>query len=117
MYSLDIDIGGTFTDGFFTDGTVVQTAKVLTTPHDVTEGFLDCVKLGSERFDLELDEFLRRTSVARLSTTIGTNLLVQRKGARTGLLVTAGFEATLYDDARRQGVRRNHCPRHGARPC
>ncbi len=96
MYSLDIDVGGTFTDGFFTDGTVVKTAKVLTTPHDVTEGFLDCVRLGSRQFDLELDEFLRRTSVARLSTTIGTNLLVQRKGARIGLLVTAGAEKTLY---------------------
>jgi N-methylhydantoinase A len=96
LYSLDIDIGGTFTDGFFTDGNVVETAKVLTTPHDVTEGFLDCVKLGSRRFDLALDEFLRRTSVARLSTTIGTNLLVQRKGARIGLLVTAGNENTLY---------------------
>src|SRR5512145_1020903 len=63
LYSLDIDIGGTFTDGFFTDGTVVETAKVLTTPHDVTECFLDCIKLGSQRFDLALDEFLRRTSV------------------------------------------------------
>ncbi len=98
MYSLDIDIGGTFTDGFFSDGTTARTAKVLTTPHDVTGGFLDCVKLGSRQFDLELSEFLRRTSVARLSTTIGTNILVQRKGARVGLLVTAGAEATLYDD-------------------
>jgi N-methylhydantoinase A/acetophenone carboxylase len=97
LYSLDIDIGGTFTDGFFTDGTVVETAKVLTTPHDVTECFLDCIKLGSRRFDLALDEFLRRTSVVRLSTTIGTNLLVQRKGVRIGLLVSAGNEATLYD--------------------
>jgi N-methylhydantoinase A/oxoprolinase/acetone carboxylase beta subunit len=96
LYSIDIDIGGTFTDGFFTDGTAVQTAKVLTSPHDVTEGFLDCVRLGSERFDLALDEFLRRTAVARLSTTIGTNLLVQRKGARIGLLVTEGNETTLY---------------------
>jgi N-methylhydantoinase A len=99
VYSLDIDVGGTFTDGFFTDGTTVKTAKVLTTPHDVTEGFLDCVRLGSKQFDLELDEFLRRTSVARLSTTIGTNLLVQRKGARIGLLVTAGAEKTLYGTA------------------
>jgi N-methylhydantoinase A len=99
VYSLDIDIGGTFTDGFFSDSTVVRTAKVLTTPHDVTEGFLDCVRLGCQQFDVGLDEFLRRTSVARLSTTIGTNILVQRKGARIGLLVTAGAEANLYDDA------------------
>jgi N-methylhydantoinase A len=96
VYSLDIDIGGTFTDGFFTDGIVVEIAKAPTTPHDVTEGFLDCVKLGSDRFGLSLEEFLRRTSVARLSTTIGTNLLVQHKGARVGLLVTAGSEAALY---------------------
>ena len=34
--------------------------------------------------------------MARLSTTIGTNLLVQQKGARVGLLVTAGAEASLY---------------------
>lgn len=96
MYSIDIDIGGTFTDGFFTDGTEVRTAKVLTTPHDVTEGFMDCIRLGCAQFDLEISEFLRRTGVARLSTTIGTNLLVQRKGARIGLIVTAGQEETIY---------------------
>jgi N-methylhydantoinase A/acetophenone carboxylase len=96
LYSLDIDIGGTFTDGFFTDGADVRTGKVLTTPHDVTEGFLECIRMGSRLFDLEPDEFLRRTDIARLSTTIGTNLLVQRKGARIGLIVTAGAEQTLY---------------------
>ncbi|RTL55280.1 MAG: hydantoinase/oxoprolinase family protein [Bradyrhizobiaceae bacterium] len=96
MYSIDIDIGGTFTDGFFTDGSETRTAKVLTTPHDVTEGFMECIRFGCQQFDLELDEFLRRTSVARLSTTIGTNLLVQRKGARIGLLVSAGQEGKLY---------------------
>ncbi|MEO1327999.1 MAG: hydantoinase/oxoprolinase family protein, partial [Pseudomonadota bacterium] len=97
MFSIDIDVGGTFTDGFFTDGTAFKTAKVLTTPHDVTDGFMDCVRSGSELFDLQLDDFLRRTSVARLSTTIGTNLLVQRNGARVGLLVSTGKEETLYN--------------------
>ena len=96
MYSLDVDIGGTFTDGFFTNGEAVKTAKVLTTPHDVTEGFIECIRFGSRLFDEPLDAFLRRTAVARLSTTIGTNLLVQQKGARIGLLVTAGAEASLY---------------------
>jgi N-methylhydantoinase A len=100
LYSLDIDIGGTFTDGFFTDGTEVRTGKVLTTPHDVTEGFLDCIRLGSGLFDLEPAEFLRRTDIARLSTTIGTNLLVQRKGARVGVIVTAGAQETLYGPSR-----------------
>jgi N-methylhydantoinase A len=104
VYSIDIDIGGTFTDGFFTDGVEVKTAKVLTTPHDVTEGFLDCVRFGSGLFERDLDDFLRRTSVARLSTTIGTNLLVQRKGSTVGLLVTRGFEATLYGEGRARAV-------------
>jgi N-methylhydantoinase A len=100
VFSLDVDIGGTFTDGFFSNGPDVKTAKVLTTPHDVTEGFLDCIRLGSSLFDLALDEFLRRTQVARLSTTIGTNLLVQKKGERIGLLVTAGHEETLYSSGK-----------------
>jgi len=41
-YTADIDVGGTFTDGFFTDGTLAHQAKVLTTPHDLTECFLGC---------------------------------------------------------------------------
>src|SRR5262245_14463731 len=98
LYSLDVDIGGTFNDGFFTNGEEVKIAKVLTTPHDVTEGFLNCIRLGSELFDVPLDAFLRRTAVARLSTTIGTNLLVQQKGAHIGLIVTAGAESSLYAD-------------------
>ena len=104
MYSIDIDVGGTFTDGFFSDGTAVKTGKVLTTPHDVTEGFIDCVQYGSTLFEVPLDHFLRRTAVARLSTTIGTNLLVQRKGSRIGLLVTAGFEQTRYQIGERSGT-------------
>src|SRR5262249_29704860 len=96
MFSPAADSGGPFTDGFFADGPTVKTAKVLTTPHDVTEGFFDCVRLGAQLFGIELDEFLRRTQVARLSTTIGTNLLVQQKGARIGLLVTAGADESLY---------------------
>ena len=96
MYSIDIDIGGTFTDGFFSDGTRVETEKVLTTPHDITESFMDCVAAGSRAFGVELDDFLRNTEVARVSTTVGTNLLVQRAGPRLGLIVTDGHQEDLY---------------------
>ena len=95
-YSIDIDIGGTFTDGFFTDGEQVRTEKVLTTPHDITEGFMNCVEAGSQAFGLDLGDFLRRSSVARVSTTVGTNLIVQRAGPRLGLIVTKGQENGLY---------------------
>ena len=96
MYSIDIDIGGTFTDGFFSDGGQIRTRKVLTTPHDVSECFMNCVRSGSEAFELGLEDFLLKTNVARVSTTIGTNLLVQRAGPRIGLVVTAGAERSLY---------------------
>lgn len=98
MYSIDIDIGGTFTDGFFTDGTDVRTAKVLSTPHDITECFMNCIEAGSRAFGHDISEFLRRTSVARVSTTVGTNLLVQGSGPRLGLIVTKGHERTLYGE-------------------
>lgn len=100
MYTIDIDIGGTFTDGFFTDGKEVHTAKVLTTPHDITECFMNCIREGSKAFDVELRQFLRTTSIARLSTTIGTNLLVQHSGPKIGLLVSEGNEETLYGSER-----------------
>jgi N-methylhydantoinase A/acetophenone carboxylase len=96
MYSIDIDIGGTFTDGFFTDGTEVRTEKVLSTPHDITEGFMNCVAAGANAFSMPMQDFLRRTAVARVSTTVGTNLLVQRAGPRLGVLVTKGGEKDLY---------------------
>lgn len=96
MYTIDIDIGGTFTDGFFSNGAQSRTRKVLTTPHDLTECFMNCVRAGCRAFDLDLGDFLRRTVVARVSTTVGTNLLVQRSGPRLGLIVSEGAERTLY---------------------
>lgn len=100
MYTIDIDIGGTFTDGFFTNGKEVRTAKVITTPYDITECFMTCIREGSRAFEVELRQFLRTTSIARLSTTIGTNLLVQHNGPKIGLLVTRGDEETLYGSGR-----------------
>lgn len=96
LYTADFDIGGTFTDGFFTNGSVAHRAKVFTTPHDLTEGFMGCLRLGADAFGEPLHSFLSRTQVVRLSTTLGTNTLLQRRGPKVGLIVTAGEEASLY---------------------
>ncbi len=101
MYSIDIDIGGTFTDGYLTRGEEVRTVKVPTTPHDLTACFVECVREGATAFGLEERELLRRASVIRLSTTIGTNTIVQRRGPRLGVIVSRGAEASLYS---RQGT-------------
>lgn len=96
MYTIDIDVGGTFTDGFFTDGEQVRTTKVLTTPHDITECVVTSIQEGSVAFGIDVRGLLRRTSVVRLSTTLGTNTIVQRRGPKIGLLVTKGAERQLY---------------------
>ena len=95
-YTADIDVGGTFTDGFFTDGVSAHRAKVLTTPHDLTECFMGCLTRGAAAFDHPLPTFLSRTQVVRLSTTLGTNTLLQQRGPKVGLLVTSGAETSLY---------------------
>ncbi|MBI4492298.1 MAG: hydantoinase/oxoprolinase family protein [Chloroflexi bacterium] len=96
MYTADVDIGGTFTDGFFTSGGEARRSKVLTTPHDLTECFLNCLKEGAASFGVPAREFLRQTLVVRLSTTLGTNTLIQRRGPKVGLLVTQSHERDLY---------------------
>lgn len=104
MYTIDIDVGGTFTDGFFTRGDETRQRKVHTTPHDLTVGIGECISAGAEAFGLSSTELLRETGVIRLSTTIGTNAIIQRRGPRIGLLVTAGAESTFYGTQPRDAV-------------
>ena len=98
MFTIDLDVGGTFTDGFISDGEDYRTAKVPTTPHDVSECVLNCVSVGAAAFGVDLHGLLTQASVFRVSTTIGTNLIVQGRGARVGLIVSKGAEANLYGD-------------------
>ncbi|MHB1024398.1 MAG: hydantoinase/oxoprolinase family protein [Desulfobacteria bacterium] len=90
--TIDIDTGGTFTDGFFTRNGRVEKAKVLTTPHDLTECFLGCIKAGAMKFGVPVEDFLYDAEVIRFSNTIGTNTIIQRSGSKLGLLLTSGKE-------------------------
>lgn len=91
-HTIDIDTGGTFTDGFFVFGDRVTSVKVPTTPHDLTVSFLSCIKAGAERLGISVEDLLYETEVIRFSNTIGTNTIIQRDGSRLGLLVTEGCE-------------------------
>jgi N-methylhydantoinase A/acetophenone carboxylase len=94
-YTIDIDTGGTFTDGFFVGDSQVKTVKVSTTPHDLTVCFMECIKAGAELFHVGVDDLLANTDVIRFSTTIGTNTLIERNGTKIGLLVSQGQEEGL----------------------
>lgn len=98
-YTIDVDTGGTFTDGFFTRDDRFETVKVDTTPHDLTVCFMECIKEGAKKFGIgDIGDFLKDTDVVRFSTTIGTNALLQRTGTKLGLIVTKGFEDNLYQE-------------------
>jgi N-methylhydantoinase A len=91
--SLAIDIGGTFTDIVLhdhVDGRVFS-HKELTTPQDPTEGTIRGIRTLFTR------EGIAGNRVSRVihATTLFTNALIERRGARTGLITTAGFRDTL----------------------
>lgn len=98
-YTIDIDTGGTFTDGFFVQNQRVETVKVATTPHDLTVCFLECIKAGAKRFGVPVQDLLYETEIIRFANTIGTNTIIQRDGSKIGLLVTAGTEGLVMKDA------------------
>ena len=80
-----IDTGGTFTDCVWMEGGQVRIAKVFSTPADPSEAIADAVKKCGTDGPLTLLH----------GTTVGTNTLLQRKGARVALVTTAGFEDAI----------------------
>jgi N-methylhydantoinase A len=96
---LGVDIGGTFTDLVVVDETTgaLRVGKVLTTPKDPAHG----VEQGIHA--LLDDARLAAGAVGAVvhGTTLATNALIERKGARTALLTTAGFRDAL--EIRREG--------------
>ncbi|MBT3627271.1 MAG: hydantoinase/oxoprolinase family protein, partial [Rhodospirillaceae bacterium] len=84
-----VDVGGTFTDVFAIDRTTgrASIAKVPTTPNNQAEGFAHGVQQGAGAA-AQLDTIVH-------GTTVGTNALLQRRGARVGMIVTSGFRDVL----------------------
>ena len=88
---LAVDIGGTFTDLALEHGSGRTTMKVLTTPAAPERGVLDGVSAILAQAGLAAGD------VALLvhGTTLATNAIIERKGARTALVTTAGFRDVL----------------------
>ena len=92
-----IDTGGTFTDCVVidADGRIV-TAKASSTPRDFSQGVLDALDLIAQKLGLTTEAVLRRTARLALGTTVGTNALVQRRGAKVGLITTKGHRDVIH---------------------
>lgn len=88
-YVIGIDVGGTFTDVFLHDEKTgaVSTVKVPSTRGDQSQGFIEAI--GNQ-----VEDFASIRTVIH-GTTVGTNALLERKGARTGIITTEGFRDVL----------------------
>lgn len=105
MWTVDIDVGGTLTDGLFTNGENLFCEKVDTTPHDLTVCLLDCLTQAATKLRFaDLSEFLECVELIRWSTTITSNVLAERRGPRVGLLVSRGNERSLYGNESRSPI-------------
>lgn len=96
-FIIGVDIGGTCTDCVVVDETGRMTvAKAFSTPSDFSKGILDAMQVAANEQKISLSELLERTSLFLHSTTVAENAIVDGLLYKGGLLVTRGFESTLY---------------------
>ncbi len=96
-YHIGVDTGGTFTDVIVIDtGGNVVIGKAETTPGKFEEGVLNAITDAGQKVGLGLKELLDRTESFVQGTTVGTNILINRNGVKTGMITTKGFEDTTH---------------------
>ena len=97
MYSIAIDIGGTFTDVIVIrdfDGRVTA-GKALSTPEDLQRGVFDGIENAGSDLGLSVKELLTKCSRLVHATTQSINAVLGFSGAKTAVVTTAGFANTL----------------------
>jgi N-methylhydantoinase A len=96
MLRIGIDVGGTFTDLVAVDeeGSVTL-AKAASTPADQSLGVMEGLERLAQALGMERSAMLGRTGGIVHGTTVTTNALLERKGARVGLLTTEGHRDVL----------------------
>jgi N-methylhydantoinase A/acetophenone carboxylase len=93
--SVEIDIGGTFTDCYVRLEDREVWCKARTTPFDLSQGMSRAIDDAADHLGLSKDALLSRVEILRYSTTLAMNKLIERKGPRLGLIMTEGFEDTV----------------------
>jgi N-methylhydantoinase A len=96
-YLVGIDIGGTFTDCAIVDRAgKLLTTKVPSTPQDFARGMMDALDAGAQALGLPLERFCRDIRFLSHGTTVGTNTIIQKRGAKVGLITTRGHEDAIH---------------------
>ena len=96
-FRLGIDAGGTFTDFVLADRTAgtVDIYKALSTPRNPTQAIKDGLQLISDDLGITSKEVISQCDLCINGTTVGLNALIQHKGAKVGLIATAGHEDSV----------------------
>ena len=123
MRSIDIDVGGTFTDMVLTYDDQRVIAKSPTTPYDLSVCFLNVLEDGAAQLDLGLETLLPDIEIMRYSTTVAMNRLIERRGPRLGFITTEGHEEAVligrgaqWCDGLRISERRNLAVQYKPKP-
>ena len=102
-YRIGIDVGGTFTDFLLTSGDGnSEIYKVLSTPDDPSIGLMNGLSGMAKAKKISLGEFIKNVQTIVHGTTVTTNAVLTRRGAKTGLLTTKGLRDALE---MRRGIR------------
>ena len=96
-YLCGLDIGGTFTDCVLIDEKGELTiAKAPSTPGNFAKGVIAAIERAAAKVDLELPQLLDAIRVLAHGTTVGTNAIIQRRGAKVGLITTKGHNDIIH---------------------
>ena len=96
-YIISTDTGGTFVDAIIIDAEgTLSVGKHSSTPTEPARGILGAVNSAARRLGISLSDAITGCRLFFNGTTVSTNAMIQRKGVRTGLLITRGFEDTLF---------------------
>jgi len=114
MNSIDIDVGGTFTDLVLNFNGKALIKKSPTTPYDLSVCFTRVIEDGAAAIGMKIEDLLPAIEMIRYSTTIALNRLIEKKGPRLGLITTEGHEDVVllgrgaqWIDGTRVSERRN----------
>ena len=96
-YICGLDIGGTFTDCVLIDEHGDLTiAKSPSTPSDFAVGVLNAIERAAVKIGLSTPDLLDSINVLAHGTTVGTNTIIQRRGAKVGLITTKGHNDVIH---------------------
>ena len=96
MFKIGIDVGGTFTDlAVVKEAQAPRFFKTPSTPRDPSQGVIHGLEDVASAYGLSLEALLGDADLIVHGTTVATNTLIERKGAKVGLITTEGFRDVL----------------------